>query len=40
MKLKETSRFYVLDNLNIEIPALEKDAEGKLSGGFCSVKTF
>ena len=40
MKLKETSRFYVLDNLNIEIPALEKDAEGKLRGGFCSVKTF
>ena len=33
-------QFNILDNLNIEIPALSEDAEGKLKGGFCSVKTF
>ena len=39
MRIKKM-QFNILDNLNIEIPALSEDAEGKLKGGFCSVKTF
>lgn len=39
MRIKKL-QFNILDNLNIEIPALSEDAEGKLKGGFCSVKTF
>ena len=39
MRIKKL-QFNILDDLNIEIPALSEDAEGKLKGGFCSVKTF
>lgn len=39
MRIKKM-QFNILDDLNIEIPALSEDAEGKLKGGFCSVKTF
>lgn len=39
MRIKKM-QFNILDNLNIEIPALSENAEGKLKGGFCSVKTF
>ena len=35
MKLKEKN----LDLQDIEIPALEKDCEGKLRGGFSVIKT-
>ena len=40
MNIKSKMQGDVLERLNIEIPALEKDAEGKLKGGFCSVVTF
>ena len=39
MRIKKM-QFNILDDLNIAIPALSEDAEGKLKGGFFCVEVF